>query len=91
MLLRLVLEGKREDDEGDAEEEKEEEEDEKAKPFASVEAILATVEEEVVNRSLDETLPLRLTLLKSILLAWSGSLLAPETVEMTRDGCCCCC
>ena len=34
MLLRLVLEGKREDDEGDAEEEKEEEEDEKAKPFA---------------------------------------------------------
>ena len=82
--MLLVLEGKREDE--DVEEEKEEE-DEKAKPFASVKAILATLEEEVVNRSLDETLPLplRLTILLSILSTWSGSLLAPETVvEMTR-------
>ena len=90
--MLLVLEGKREDE--DVEEEKEEEEDEKAKPFASVEAILATLEEEVVNRSLDETLPLplRLTILQSILLTWSGLLLAPETVvEMTRGCSCCCC
>ena len=71
------------------EEEEEGDAVEKAKPCASVEAILATSEEEeeeeveeVVNRSLDETLPLRLTLLQSIRLAW----LAPETVVMTR--CC---